>query len=130
MAGSFQERAQAELKRGVLQIAVLGLLRRPTYGYELLKVLQQAGIATEEGTLYPVLRRLEKEKLLAAEWNTSGSRPRKYYRTTDRGTTVLDALVADWSGVNRALERVLAAPEGEGPGESDADDHEREQGAA
>jgi DNA-binding PadR family transcriptional regulator len=122
VAGRFQERAQAELKRGVLQIAVLGLLRRSTYGYELLKVLQGAGIPTEEGTLYPVLRRLEKEGLLAAEWNTDGSRPRKYYRTTDRGTTVLDALVADWSGVTQALERVLDAPQGEGAGESHADD--------
>ena len=129
MASSFQERAQAELKRGVLQIAVLALLRTPTYGYELLKVLTEAGIPTEEGTLYPVLRRLEQEDLLAAEWNTSGSRPRKYYRTTDKGRAVLDALVADWSGVTLALESVLGAPEERRPGESHDDDH-GEQGAA
>ena len=124
MASSFQDRTQAELKRGVLQLAVLAILRHPTYGYDLLRVLQGAGIPTEEGTLYPVLRRLEKEQLLVAEWNTSGTRPRKYYRTTDRGSAVLDALVADWTAVTRALERVLAEP-----GESDADDL-GEQGAA
>ena len=129
MASSFQERAQAELKRGVLQIAVLALLRTATYGYELLKVLTEAGIPTEEGTLYPVLRRLEQEDLLAAEWNTSGSRPRKYYRTTDKGRAVLDALVADWSGVTLALESVLGAPGTHRPGESDDDGH-GEQGAA
>jgi DNA-binding PadR family transcriptional regulator len=129
VASSFQERAQAELKRGVLQIAVLALLREATYGYELLKVLQEGGISTEEGTLYPILRRLEADDLLAAEWNTSGTRPRKYYRTTDRGREVLDALVADWSDVTRALERVLAASGGPRPGEIDGDDH-GEQGAA
>lgn len=124
MAADFQERTQAELRRGVLQLAVLASLRRATYGYDLLKVLEEAGMPTEEGTLYPVLRRLERENLLSAEWNTSGTRPRKYYRTTDRGQDVLDALVAEWTGVTHALERVLASP-----GESDADE-DREQGPA
>ena len=112
MGSSFQDRAQAELKRGVLQLAVLGLLRERTYGYDLLRVLAERGLPTEEGTLYPVLRRLQKEKLLAAEWDTSGSRPRKYYRTTDRGRTVLDALVDDWSRVNEALTRALGGDDG------------------
>lgn len=127
MAGNFQDRAQAELKRGVLQLAVLASLRAPTYGYDLLKVLEQAGIPTEEGTLYPILRRLDKEGLLAAEWNTSGTRPRKYYRTTDRGQDVLDALVADWTGVTRALERVLAPP-GEMPDSSPGESHVERDG--
>ena len=113
-----------ELKRGVLQLAVLASLRRATYGYDLLKVLEQAGIPTEEGTLYPILRRLDKDGLLAAEWNTSGTRPRKYYSTTDKGRDVLDALVAEWTDVTRALERVLA-PREEMPqasaGESDVE---------
>mgnify|MGYP002403640510 CR=1 FL=1 len=107
MGNAFQDRTQAELKRGVLQMAVLALLRDATYGYDLLRVLGDAGLATEEGTLYPVLRRLEQETLLSAEWDTSGSRPRKYYRTTDRGRAVLDALVDDWSRVNDALSAVL-----------------------
>jgi len=120
VATSYQDRAQAELRRGVLQVAVLGLLRTPSYGYDLLRVLLSHGITTEEGTLYPVLRRLEKEDLLAAGWNTSGSRPRKYYRTTDRGLDALAALTAEWHGVARALESVLARSAG--GGESDAHD--------
>ena len=95
------------MKRGVLQLAVLSLLRTPTYGYDLLSVLENAGLRTEEGTLYPVLRRLEKEDLLTSEWNTSGSRPRKYYRTTDRGQEVQAALIAEWASVDRALTNVL-----------------------
>jgi PadR family transcriptional regulator PadR len=96
------------MKRGVLQLAVLSLLRTPTYGYDLLNVLESAGLRTEEGTLYPVLRRLEKEDLLESEWNTTGSRPRKYYRTTDRGREARVALFAEWTSVDRALANVLA----------------------
>ena len=96
------------MKRGVLQLAVLSLLRTPTYGYDLLSVLESAGLRTEEGTLYPVLRRLEKEDLLESEWDTAGSRPRKYYRTTDRGRDVHIALLAEWTAVDGALRAVLA----------------------
>jgi len=123
--GTFEDRSQAELKRGVLQIAVLALLRRSSYGYDLLRTLGDAGLETEEGTLYPVLRRLEKEQLLVSEWNTEGSRPRKYYRTTDRGRTVLDALVADWTAVNGALRTALGAAGG-----TDGADDDGQQGAA
>ena len=107
MGSSFQDRAFAEMKRGVLQLAVLSLLRSPTYGYQLLTVLESDGLRTEEGTLYPVLRRLEKEGLLSSEWNTSGTRPRKYYRTTDKGREVQIALIAEWTSVDRALTNVL-----------------------
>ncbi len=107
MGSSFEDRAGAELKRGVLQLAVLALLRAPTYGYDLLRILDDAGLPTEEGTLYPVLRRLQKETLLSAEWDTSGSRPRKYYRTTDKGREVLGTLVDEWSRVHEAFLRAL-----------------------
>ena len=124
MPSSFQDRAFAEMRRGVLQLAVLGILREPTYGYDLLNVLERAGLRTEEGTLYPVLRRLEKEGLLQSEWNTSGSRPRKYYRTTDRGKEVQSALFGEWTSVNRALERALAG-DGDLAGDDDgAADHQ------
>ena len=86
---------------------MLSLLAEPTYGYDLAARLSARGLATEEGTLYPILRRLSGEELLAAEWDTSGSRPRKYYRTTDKGRTVLQRLVIGWSRVNGALRDVL-----------------------
>jgi PadR family transcriptional regulator, regulatory protein PadR len=108
LADTFRARAVTELRRGVLQVAVLSLLREPAYGYDLLRVLSEAGLATEEGTLYPVLRRLEGEGLLDSVWDTSGSRPRKYYRTTDEGRESLEELAAEWRRVSGALGRVLA----------------------
>ena len=102
-AEPFQVRAESELRRGVLQVAVLALLRRRTYGYDLLRVLAERGLPAEEGTLYPILRRLESEKLLASSWDTSGSRPRKYYESTDEGRAALRALLASWDRVDGAL---------------------------
>ncbi len=107
MAESFHERTVVELKRGVLQLAVLALLRRRAYGYDLLRVLADRGFAAEEGTLYPVLRRLEGEGLLTSEWDTSGSRPRKYYECTAEGRTALSALADEWSRVDSSLKAIL-----------------------
>lgn len=87
----------------MLQVAVLALLRRRTYGYDLLRVLTERGLPTEEGTLYPVLRRLEQEGLLVSSWDTTGSRPRKYYQSTDTGRAALHALLEAWVRVDRSL---------------------------
>ncbi len=111
MADTFHDRATAELKRGVLQVAVLALLRRRTYGYDLLRVLSERGFAAEEGTLYPVLRRLEGEGLLTSEWDTSGARPRKYYESTESGRAALGALSAEWSRVDASLRSVIPVGE-------------------
>ena len=106
MAGeSFRNRTETELRRGVLQVAVLALLRRRTYGYDLLRILGERGLPTEEGTLYPVLRRLEQEGLLESSWDTSGSRPRKYYRSTDEGEAALRAQRCCASAPGRRQER-------------------------
>jgi len=114
-AESFQSRTETELRRGVLQVAVLALLRTRTYGYDLLRILGERGLPTEEGTLYPVLRRLEQEGLLESSWDTSGSRPRKYYRSTDTGEAALRALVDAWDRVDRSLRAACA----EGAGDPD-----------
>jgi DNA-binding PadR family transcriptional regulator len=106
MPESFQTRTETELRRGVLQVAVLALLRSRTYGYELLRVLGERGLPTEEGTLYPVLRRLEGEGLLRSSWDTSGSRPRKYYESTDEGRAALAALLDSWGRVDAALRAI------------------------
>ena len=110
MADTFHDRATQELKRGVLQMAVLALLQEKAYGYDLLRVLSERGFPAEEGTLYPVLRRLESEGLLRAEWDTSGSRPRKYYESTDTGRAALEALAAEWSRVDSSLRKILHHP--------------------
>ncbi len=111
MAESFHERTAQELRRGVLQVAVLALLQHRAYGYDLIRVLGERGLAVEEGTLYPVLRRLESEGLLRAEWDTSGSRPRKYYESTDAGRQALHLLTAEWSRVDAALRSLLDVTE-------------------
>ena len=79
------EKIGAELRRGLIQIAALSLLQERMYGYQLVRILAEAGLETEEGTLYPLLRRLEGQGLLTSEWDTQGSRPRKYYRLSEEG---------------------------------------------
>jgi DNA-binding PadR family transcriptional regulator len=116
VAESFQARTETELRRGVLQVAVLAQLRRRTYGYDLLRTLADLGLPTEEGTLYPVLRRLEQEGLLASSWDTSGSRPRKYYESTDTGRAALQSLLDAWDRVDRSLRAACAESDGhQGP---------------
>jgi DNA-binding PadR family transcriptional regulator len=97
----------AELRRGVLQIAVLALMRERTYGYQLGKDLALNGLETEEGTLYPILRRLEQQGLCESSWDTGGSRPRKYYQTTDKGKETLETLLATFRRIGEALEGVV-----------------------
>ena len=81
-------RIEVELKRGLLQLAVLSMARERTYGYRLCKSLADGGLEVEEGTLYPVLRRLEGQGFLRSLWETSGSRPRKYYEITEKNNVI------------------------------------------
>ncbi|MFD0560504.1 DNA-binding PadR family transcriptional regulator [Stackebrandtia endophytica] len=81
-----------ELRRGSVVVACLTLLVKPTYGYVLAHRLNDAGFLVEQNTLYPLLRRLEKQGLLVSEWNTDESRPRKFYRTTPEGDHAAAAL--------------------------------------
>jgi len=85
-----------ELRRGVLMLAVLSRLQNPQYGYSLRQALAEGGLPIEEGTLYPLLRRLEAQGLLASEWNTEHSPPRRYYRLSSDGQRVFAELAAAW----------------------------------
>jgi len=98
----------AELRRGIVQVAALSLLRERMHGYQLVKVLADAGIETEEGTLYPLLRRLETQGLLTSQWDTGGARPRKYYLLSEEGKTALPVLESIWRGINRSVNSILA----------------------
>jgi len=97
-----------ELRRGTVVLCVLAKLQEPTYGYSLISELADTGIAIEANTLYPLLRRLESQGLLASTWNTGGAKPRKYYQITDFGQEVLSALKEHWkltvSSMNKVLE--------------------------
>jgi DNA-binding PadR family transcriptional regulator len=95
-----------ELRRGTVVLACLLILRAPDYGYALLERLAAAGLAVDGNTLYPLLRRLEKQELLTSEWNTDEARPRKFYRTSPAGETLAARLLQDWSDLTRTLEDI------------------------
>ena len=88
-----------ELRRGTVVLACLLALRAPEYGYALLKRLGAAGIPSDANTIYPLLRRLEERGLLASEWNTDDTRPRKFYRTSPAGSALADQLMSDMGNV-------------------------------
>ncbi|MGX5697868.1 PadR family transcriptional regulator [Agromyces soli] len=95
-----------ELRRGTVVLACLVRLRRPDYGYALLEALNGLGITVDANTLYPLLRRLEKQGLLTSEWNTDEARPRKFYRTSATGEHLAAVLTDDWHQIDRALTRL------------------------
>ena len=93
-----------ELRRGSVLLACLLLLRTPGYGYGLLERLEAAGVDVDANTLYPMLRRLEAQGLLTSEWDTEGTRPRKYYATSDEGLGLARELKAAWLEMTSTLE--------------------------
>ncbi|MCT2343498.1 PadR family transcriptional regulator [Niallia taxi] len=100
-----------ELRRGTLTLAVLSQLRTPQYGYSLVQLLEQSGISIDQSTLYPLLRRLEKQELVSSSWDTSESRPRKYYVLSDYGLEIFTQLKKDWIENSRELYTLLKGEE-------------------
>jgi PadR family transcriptional regulator, regulatory protein PadR len=100
-----QSQAQ-ELRRGTVVLACLALLDEPQYGYALLETLNDAGVTVDGNTLYPLLRRLEKQGLLASVWNTDDTRPRKFYRVSPEGSRVRAALVREWQDLVTSISRL------------------------
>lgn len=101
------EQLRLELRRGIVVLAVLRLMDSASYGYNLIQRLAALGLEVEEGTLYPLLRRLEKQGLLNSEWDTTESRPRKYYSISATGQAVLTALITEWQETVAVMQRVL-----------------------
>ncbi|HKJ28002.1 MAG TPA: PadR family transcriptional regulator [Anaerolineales bacterium] len=99
---------QQELRRGLIVLAVLSHLDQPEYGYSLIKQLGGKGFEVDQGTLYPLLRRLEERSLLESEWVVEDdTRPRKYYHISTTGTLVLTKLKEEWHTLVKVLEGVL-----------------------
>ena len=111
-----------ELRRGTLVMLTLSLLRKPAYGYALVKSLADHGIPIEANTLYPLMRRLESQGLLTSTWDNSGSKPRKYYQTTPEGCTVLSEVRDQWRALCGGVDALLEAGETEGLGRNAHDD--------
>ncbi len=104
-----------ELRRGTIVLSVLSQLSSPLYGYSLVQRLSDCGVPVEANTLYPLLRRLEKQGLLNSEWETSGTKPRKYYITTELGRKVYEELQAHWKHMVTEMNQLM---------EKEDDDHE------
>jgi PadR family transcriptional regulator PadR len=99
-----------ELRRGCLSVAALAVLRTEQYGYTLRKILAEYGLAVDEGTLYPLLRRLESQGLLVSEWRKEGKRNKRFYRVSDDGAQMLDQLLAEWRSIDSSLNGILLDP--------------------
>jgi len=97
-----------ELRRGTVVLACLRMLLTPGYGYGLLEELQARGFDTDANTLYPLLRRLEKQGHLTSEWNTDEARPRKFYRTSAAGIELADALTDEFRAIASAIDALPA----------------------
>jgi len=96
-----------ELRRGTLTLAVLSQLRTPQYGYSLVQLLEESGVSIDQSTLYPLLRRLEKQELVESSWDTTESRPRKYYVLSEYGIEILEQLTDEWEKTTRELQKLL-----------------------
>ena len=96
-----------ELKRGTLVLLVVSQLHTSEYGYSLVQKLEEKNAPIDAGTLYPLLRRLEKQGLLNSEWDTTESRPRKFYTLSDRGKEVYIRLKKEWRAISNQLEILL-----------------------
>ena len=98
---------ELELRRGALVLAVLSQLRQVQYGYSLRQALAQRGMPIEEGTLYPLLRRLESQGLLSSEWRIEDGPPRRYYRLNEAGESLLAELTQTWNLLAKTMADLL-----------------------
>ncbi len=101
------ESAVMELRRGTLVLSVLSQLETPAYGYALVQQLASKDMAIDQSTLYPLLRRLEKQELLNSDWSVEESRPRKYYVLSEKGREFLAKLAVEWDGIIDTMQQLL-----------------------
>jgi PadR family transcriptional regulator PadR len=101
------ENLRMELRRGCLIVAVLAQLQKEHYGYTLRKALDDQGLAIDEGTLYPLLRRLESQGLLVSEWREENKRNKRFYRLSPEGEQTLKQLLEEWHTINASLSKIL-----------------------
>lgn len=101
------ENLRLELRRGCLVLAVLATLGKEQYGYTLRKILTEHGIAIDEGTLYPLLRRLESQGLLKSRWREEDKRNKRFYQLSAEGKVILKQLLSEWQGIDSSLRDIL-----------------------
>ncbi|MGH7996269.1 MAG: PadR family transcriptional regulator [Opitutaceae bacterium] len=101
------ENLRLELRRGCLVLAVLGQLRHEHYGYTLRKALAARGLAIDQSTLYPLLRRLESQGLLLSEWREEDKREKRFYRLSPVGKRIFGLLIDEWNAIDSAIGNIL-----------------------
>ena len=101
------EKLRLEMRRGTIVLAVLGQLRQEHYGYSLRKSLLEKDLNIDEGTLYPLIRRLEKQGLLTSEWREEANRRKRFYRLSDYGHNVFEQLLEDWIELNDSIHELV-----------------------
>jgi PadR family transcriptional regulator PadR len=101
------ENLRLELRRGCLVVAVMAALRVEQCGYTLRKTLAEHGMAIDEGTLYPLARRLESQGLLESEWREQDKRNKRFYRLSTVGKQILEQLLTEWESIDASLRAVL-----------------------
>jgi PadR family transcriptional regulator PadR len=101
------ENLRLELRRGSLILAVMASLQTEQYGYTLRKTLTDHGMPIDEGTLYPLLRRLETQGLLVSEWREEEKRNKRFYRLSEDGKAIFKQLLAEWKSMNSSLNGIL-----------------------
>ena len=102
------ENVVLELRRGVIVLAALSQLGTEQYGYSLLKQLSDLGLEVDQGTLYPLLRRLEAQGLLESVWKLEEARPRRYYVISAEGKKILPKMKKEWAGIVYVMDKMLA----------------------
>lgn len=102
------DKLRAELRRGVIVLVVLAQLRHEHYGYSLRKRLGDAGVQVEEGTLYPLIRRLEKQGWLESHWRVEANRKRRFYQLSEPGMQALSMLTEEWMALNVGVTKLLS----------------------
>lgn len=96
-----------EMRRGMLVLAVLSQLDEAQYGYSLIKQLSDGGLEIDQGTLYPLLRRLESQGLLTSAWKIEAEHPRRYYVLSDEGRSLLPRIKEEWTSMSAMMARML-----------------------
>ena len=107
IAENLFENLRLELRRGCLTLAVLAQLRQEHYGYTLRKALAGRGLEIDESTLYPLLRRLEPQGLLASEWREEDKRNKRFYRLSSDGERMFGQLLQEWNAINASINNIL-----------------------
>ncbi len=100
-----------ELKRGSYVLMVLSQLSEQQYGYSLIQRLADKGVNMEPGTLYPLLRRLEKQGLLVSKWDVEAGRPRRYYLISLFGSHILSVMANEWGLLDQQVRKLLSENE-------------------